>query len=63
MARPLMFFRQVQAEARKIVWPSQKETLMSAVAVFIMVFIAALYLFLTDQVLSFILRFILNLGA
>lgn len=63
MTKPFEFFRQVRAEMKKIVWPSRKETSMSAVAVFFMVTICAVFLFLTDQILSFIIRLILNLGA
>ena len=63
MANPTEFFRQVRSEVKKIVWPSRKETSMSAIAVLVMVVVCSLYLFVTDQVLSFFIRLILNLGA
>lgn len=63
MANPIQFFRQVRSEVSKVVWPTRKETIMSAIAVLVMVSVCALFLFLTDQVLSFAIRLILNLGA
>lgn len=63
MTKPFEFFRQVRAELGKIHWPSRKETTMSAIAVFLMVTVCAVFLFLTDQVLSFVVRLILDLGA
>ena len=63
MTKPFEFFRQVRAELTKIIWPSRKETGMTAIAVFVMVFFCAVFLFLADQVLSFVIRKILQLGA
>lgn len=63
MTKPFEFFRQVRAELAKIIWPTRKETGISAIAVLIMVVVVAIFLFITDQVLSFIIRQILSLGA
>ena len=59
---PAQFFSQVRAEARKIVWPSRKETWITSVMVFIMVFIAAAFFWIVDTGLGFASRFILALG-
>ena len=59
----MTFIRQVRSEMGKIVWPTRKETTLSAVAVFVMVTVCAIFLFFTDQVLSFFVRLILDLGA
>ena len=59
---PGQFFSQVRAEGRKIVWPSRKETWITSVMVFIMVFIAALFFWIVDTGLGFASRFILALG-
>lgn len=56
------FFREVKAEMKKVSWPTRQETTTSTIAVFIMVFFAALFLFLADQILSFVVKMILNLG-
>ena len=59
---PAQFFSQVRAEARKIVWPSRKETWITSVMVFIMVFIAAAFFWIVDTGLGFASRYILALG-
>ncbi len=63
MAKPLEFFRQVRSELTKIVWPTRRETGVSAIAVFLMVTVCAIFLFATDQILSFVIRMILSIGA
>jgi preprotein translocase subunit SecE len=60
---PIEYFQQVRNEIKKITWPSRKETMVSTVAVFIMVTIAAIFLFLADQVMAFLVRFLLGLGG
>ena len=59
---PAQFFSQVRAEARKIVWPSRKETWITSVMVFIMVIIAAAFFWIVDTGLGFASRYILALG-
>ena len=54
------FIRQTKAEGKKITWPTRKETTISTIMVFIMVTIAAIFLFLTDQVVATIIRWILG---
>ncbi len=56
------FINQVNAERRKIVWPSRKETWITSVMVFIMVTIAAIFFFLVDTGLAFLSRIILAIG-
>jgi preprotein translocase subunit SecE len=61
-ASPIDFLRQVKAEIKKITWPTRQETTVSTIAVFIMVVIAAIFLFVADQVMAFAVQMILNLG-
>lgn len=60
---PVVYFRQVKAEVKKVTWPTRKETTVSAIAVFIMVLISSLFLFLSDQVLAFVVNKILMIGG
>jgi preprotein translocase subunit SecE len=57
------FFREVRQEASKVTWPSRRETTVSTVMVFVMVFLAALFFFLVDQVLSFFVTLVLGIGG
>ena len=58
MARtsPGEFFRQVRAETAKIVWPTRKEVMMTAVMVVIMTTILGLFFFGVDSAFSAIVR-------
>jgi preprotein translocase subunit SecE len=62
-ASPGQYVREVKSEMKKVTWPSRQETTVSVIAVFIMVFIVSLFLFFSDQLLSFVVSMILNLGA
>ncbi len=60
---PLQYLRQVKAEMLKVTWPTRRETAISTVAVFVMVFVAAMFLFAADQILSFLVHEILRIGT
>lgn len=60
---PAEYIRQVRSEVKKITWPTQKETTSSTIAVFIMVVIASIFLFVADFVMANVVQFILSLGA
>lgn len=62
-ANPLQFAQQVRAEVSKIVWPTQRETLLTTVMVFIMVSIAAVFFFTADQLIRISLDTILRLAS
>lgn len=59
---PVEFFKQVKVEAKKVTWPTRQETVASTVAVFIMVVIASIFLFVADQGLAYLVEFALGLG-
>lgn len=60
---PLEFVQQVRREAARVTWPSRKETMITTIMVFIFVFVAAIYFFVLDQILSWAVKFVLGLGA
>lgn len=60
---PVTFFRQVEAEGRKVTWTSTPETIQATIMVVIMSVIVALYLFFSDQIINFIVKLIIGLGA
>jgi preprotein translocase subunit SecE len=58
---PVEFIRQVRAETRKVVWPSRRETVMTAVMVVIMTVMLGLFFFGVDQFFSFVVKSLLSL--
>lgn len=62
MAGPAEFLKQVRNESKKITWPSRQETTVSTIAVLVMVLIASLFLYVSDQVIAVIVRWIMSFG-
>ena len=60
---PLQFMREVRQEVSKVTWPTRKETGVTTAMVFVMVFAAAVFFFLVDQVLAWGVRLVLGFGA
>ena len=60
---PIEFYKEVRQEVARVTWPSRKETAVTTAMVFVMVFLAAIFFFAADQVLSNVIRIVLGLGA
>ena len=59
---PVEFFQQVRADARKVTWPTRRETLITTAMVFVMVVLASLFFLVADQILSFVIAQVLLIG-
>ncbi|MCF8483229.1 MAG: preprotein translocase subunit SecE [Rhodospirillum sp.] len=60
---PGQFVRQVRQEVGKVTWPSRKETGISTVMVFIMVFLASMFFLLVDFLMGEGVKLIFGLGG
>ena len=60
---PITFARQVEAEGRKVTWTSTPETIQATIMVVVMSIIVALFLFLSDQLIAMVIRWITGLGG
>ena len=58
---PGEFFRQVRNETAKVVWPTRKETMTTALMVVIMTTILGLFFFGVDSAFSALVRALLGL--
>ena len=56
------FVQQVRQELTRVTWPTRKETMVTTAMVFVMVFIAAIFFFVVDQVLSYGVKVLFGLG-
>ena len=63
MANPLKFVQEVRAETSKVTWPTRNETLVTTVMVFILVFLSSIFFFVADQILNWIVSFLLGLAG
>ena len=59
---PGEFMRQVQAEARKVVWPSRQETVTTAIMVGIMMVLLAVFFLGVDSLFGWIVTQLLKLA-
>jgi preprotein translocase subunit SecE len=59
---PGEFMRQVQTEARKVVWPSRQETVTTAIFVGIMMTVLAIFFLGVDTVFGKTVQFLLSLA-
>ena len=59
---PGEFMRQVQAEGRKIVWPTRQETITTAIFVAIMMAVLAVFFLGVDSLFGKIVQLLLSLA-
>jgi len=50
------FINEVKVEAKKVTWPERKETIQATLMVFVMVIFIALFLWLIDSSLSWLVQ-------
>jgi preprotein translocase subunit SecE len=62
MANPFQFIQDVRSEARKIVWPSRRETTITSTMVILMVVLASLFFVVVDSLLRFGVKLMLTAG-
>jgi preprotein translocase subunit SecE len=60
---PFKFLQEVRAEGQKVTWPTRKETTVTTIMVFVMVFIAAIFFLLADQVMRIAVSYILGINT
>ena len=57
---PLKFLQEVRQEVGKVTWPTRQETLISTVMVLVMVVVASIFFLVADQIISWVVQFILQ---
>jgi preprotein translocase subunit SecE len=62
MARtsPIKFLQEVRAEGQKVTWPTRRETAITTLMVFIMTACASISFLISDQIMRFIVTFIIG---
>jgi preprotein translocase subunit SecE len=61
-SNPFVFLQQVRSEVGKVTWPTRRETAITTVMVFVMVFLAAMFFLAADQVMAYGVSLLLGLG-
>ena len=60
---PALFVRQVRQELQKVTWPPRRDTLISSGIVILLVILFSLFFLLTDQIWSFSIKKIIQIGS
>ena len=65
MARtsPAQFVREVRQELSKVTRPTRKELIVTTASVFAMAIAAALFFFVIDQIIAWVVQLILGIGS
>jgi preprotein translocase subunit SecE len=58
---PFKFLREVRNETNKVTWPSRRETLITTAMVFVMVALASVFFFASDQIIRVLVTFVLGI--
>ena len=58
---PFKFLQEVRAETQKVTWPTRRETMITTLMVFIMSAAAAVFFFVADQVIRYLVTLVLGI--
>jgi preprotein translocase subunit SecE len=61
--QPMAFSRDAVAEAKRVVWPSRRETIQTTVAVFVLVVVMALFMWIVDVGFLSLVKALMGRGA
>ena len=60
---PALFVRQVRQELQKVTWPTRRDTFISSLIVILLIFLFSIFFLLSDQVWSFTIKKIIEIGS
>ncbi len=60
---PAQFVREVRQELAKVTWPNRRELIYTTLSVLAMSSLAALFFFLTDQIIAWVVQWVLGFGG
>ena len=58
---PFKFLQEVRTETNKVTWPTRRETTITTIMVFVMVALASIFFFAADQIIRFLVTFLLGI--
>jgi preprotein translocase subunit SecE len=58
---PFKFMQEVRTETAKVTWPSRRETMITTIMVFVMVALASIFFFFSDQVIRYLVTALLRI--
>ena len=58
---PFKFLQEVRSETTKVTWPTRREVTITTIMVFVMVALASVFFFAADQIIRYLITFVLGI--
>jgi preprotein translocase subunit SecE len=58
---PFKFLQEVRSETAKVTWPTRRETTITTIMVFVMVALASIFFFASDQIIRYVITLVLGI--
>ena len=58
---PFKFLQEVRSETAKVTWPTRREVTITTIMVFVMVALASIFFFAADQIIRYLVTFLLGI--
>ena len=58
---PFKFLQEVRSETAKVTWPTRRETTITTIMVFVMVALASIFFFASDQAIRYFVTLVLGI--
>ena len=58
---PFKFLQEVRSETAKVTWPTRRETMITTMIVFVMVALASVFFFASDQIIRYLVTLVLGI--
>jgi preprotein translocase subunit SecE len=58
---PFKFLQEVRSETAKVTWPTRRETMITTIMVFVMVAVASIFFFFSDQLIRYLVSLVLGI--
>src|SRR5579863_4923957 len=58
---PFKFLQEVRSETAKVTWPTRRETMITTMMVFVMVALASVFFFASDQIIRYLVTLVLGI--
>jgi preprotein translocase subunit SecE len=55
--KAIRFVGEIKAEGKRVTWPTRRETVMTAISVFVLAAIAAIFFVIVDSIIHSILKY------
>ena len=63
MLNPAKFAREVRQEAKRVIWPTRRETMISTAMVMVLALVASVFFVIMDSLIGLVVQNVLGIGG